>query len=35
MYYAQQSNQVNGGYAFLEVAGGIHSPIMSGKKNKE
>lgn len=30
--YVRQQKQ-NGSYFFLETAGGIHSPVMSGKKN--
>jgi hypothetical protein len=32
-YVRQQ--KANGSYFFLETAGGIHSPVMSGKKKKK
>lgn len=31
IHYVNQSRDRQGAYAFLETAGGIHSPVMSGK----
>lgn len=30
----EQQQKPNGSYVFLETAGGIHSPVMSGKQFK-
>lgn len=29
--YMQAGQKANGSYLFLETAGGVHSPVMSGK----
>lgn len=29
--YMQAGQKANGSYVFLETAGGVHSPVMSGK----